>query len=245
MDEKAPTLAQAVGDRCKQLRLESGFTLEELADAMRRIGFPWTTSRVAELEKGRVAATVGTLAALASAINELSESELVAGIAGLLPVSGPVEIAPGVVVEAENLERSLLHGRPLVTDVAVQRVMRGMDEIVEDTALQWLRQPGWTAERARGIVLEESLIDVRAAKTLRVTLNELHTIALGLWGKSLSYERDSRAPEGANAQAIGRITRELLDEARTYLRERRELRQEPGAAITASTSRSKRGSRDA
>jgi transcriptional regulator with XRE-family HTH domain len=80
-----------------------------------------------------------------------------------------------------------------------------------------------------GALAADGLAEERAASKLGLPKVVVASIALRLWGRSLSEERDSRVaselPEGAPAATVqakrGRVSRVLVDEMRSYFDARR------------------------
>lgn len=54
--------------------------------------------------------------------------------------------------------------------------------------------------------------EVRAAKSIGITVDDLKRRSEMLWGQSYVAERDARSPIGASPQTIGRVSRRLIDE---------------------------------
>lgn len=202
----------------RSIRQAAGITLDDFARWMRGAGYRWTTSRVVELESGEVAATLGTLAGVSSALSGLSGHPVV--LVDLLPDSGRIEIARGVVVDVRAM-RAWLGGRPwlvIESDAHDERV-------AQDARRYWsqldeakhLRGRRFDEHRVVAMMDQATLADERAAKRLGMSLPALMTVALELWDESLSDARDRRAGEGASPQALGRVTRNLEDEARAHI----------------------------
>jgi hypothetical protein len=189
---------------------------------MRKRGYRWTTSRVAELERGKVAPVLSTVVVLSDALSELAETD-VPSVAWLISTPGLIEISPGVIARGPNFVASLFAKERLHTNESRKRIdeLLALADAGEDAA-KWLRGPQWSRERVRDVIVNTSLADERAARKLKLSLVELATLADGLWNHALSWEREWRWPDEANAQTGGRITRELIDEARQYVLEHTE-----------------------
>ncbi|MBX3099009.1 MAG: hypothetical protein KF761_05460 [Salinibacterium sp.] len=221
--ESVQTLAQVIGEKFHELRLQHGFTLDDFASVMRGYGYRWTTSRIFEFEAGKIPPNLGLIAAVSSALDALG----VRGISVLSLIPGdqiPVEIAPGVIVERSALRQVVTHGGMLATAGDLELKRNSLRRHFDGDGAEWLRGGSWSTDAQYDAVFTYDLSDARAARALKLTVNEFSTVAVSLWGHRLVIERDRRAATGANAQALGRVTRELLVEAREYVAERRKHR---------------------
>jgi hypothetical protein len=70
----------------------------------------------------------------------------------------------------------------------------------------------------RALQASEQKVEQEAARKLRVRPIDLAVAAFGLWGRSLTEERDRRA-SGTSRQAKGHVTRRLLAELADKLKE--------------------------
>lgn len=217
-------LAVAIGQNVRHERIKAELTLDGFAVGMRAMGFRWSTSRVVELENGKVSPTLGTLIGVC---NVLSGSRAFdqgrVTIEGLLPREGFIEIAKGVTFPAHQLRALYLGSAGLVQSTEREQEWQTFAATFEHDLekAKDLQAANWSRERVTRLLDRASLADVRAAKSLGISLVELMTVAHALWDETLPAERDRRADHDASAQARGRVSRELIEEARAYLTQAR------------------------
>jgi hypothetical protein len=178
------------------------------------MGFNWSVSRVVELEAGKVAPTIGVVAGLLSLLREASERALEIG--DLLPEDGRtiIEIAPGVATTSGGL-RDFLAGTSGALITGTKSEWHGAVSLQAsaDEARRY-RSDEWSEKRLAFALLTYGVADERVARELKLPLGHLLNIAASLWGRSVTEERNRRAPSGANPQALGQITRALTREIR-------------------------------
>ncbi|MBW4053652.1 MAG: hypothetical protein HIU85_19755 [Proteobacteria bacterium] len=211
-----PRLSEVIGQSFREWRRSRDLSLEEVAGAMRDLGYRWSVPRVVELEGGKVSPTIGLLVGLLHIME--NEDERSIEIAELVP-SGSylVEIAPGVTVMGSNLRDFLAHATgSLITGSKVARHNELVDRLQTERAAH-LRGGKWTEDLMARTLLLYGLADERAARSLKIPLGDFLTVATSLWGQSITEERNARAPEGASGQARGRVTRDLIKDAREYM----------------------------
>ncbi len=203
-------------------RLRGGRSQDEVARFVRVYGLPWSRSVIASIEAGTRSLDLAEAVLLAAALG--------VGVGGLL--AGDVEEVvrlTGTVTQHlvefryalghDSLSRDLLDAGPAVSGnwglhldppegdrvgrLAPQHVG---GEIPDEVVTAQILAMGQVAER-------------RAAAKLGVTPRVATAAAFGLWGRSLTEERDRRttersgdAPAGSRQALRGRVTRELLEE---------------------------------
>lgn len=189
------SLAQVAGRNARQLRLDAGVTLEQVATTARTFGLPWSSGRVGDFEGGRVAATLSNLYAVALTLTDVTGHSVF--LADLFEGEGDVELTDAVTLPLETL-RSALRGN----------VVRSSTPALADVkrAVRW-----FSARRRRPRQPAES--DIRMARSAGDPDIALETM-LELWGRFFSEERDRRAGADANAQRKGQISRALKAELR-------------------------------
>lgn len=100
--------------------------------------------------------------------------------------------------------------------------MRG-DELVSAVSGEpsdWRADDGDFGSLLKAIAVRQAggEAEQRAAQSLGVSGGEFQRLAVQLWGRSYSEERDARAGADANAQKRGQIARQLKSEMREALK---------------------------
>jgi len=191
-------LAEAVGRNARRLRMDAGLKLDEVAAAARSRGLHWSQSRVADFESGKVAPNLATLLAVCLALAEAGCTD--ASVCSLLSSESLVRVNDSLVLSPKQLV-ALVSGRPPTgaeaADWVAQHVLPYMPK---------------TFTIIRGSAAEE-----RTRKALGISLPELAELSTKLWKRSFSEERDRRSGQGANAQKLGQVTRQLRYELRAAI----------------------------
>lgn len=216
---QAKTIEAAVGERLRDWRTDAGLTQDEVATAARELGFEWRQATVAAIEAGRRDVSLGEFFALPFLVQRLGP-EAGGGAFRRLPFfvvvkDEHVALAPDVVCYRphEHLRR-LLEGKFVPQGVPADAVKprRGIRRKLP--------------ERVEGTMEAE----LKAARRLGVDPIQVRFTGLKLWGRSLTSERESRVERKAKKEASrrslqalrGHVTRQLLDELREALPERKE-----------------------
>ncbi|QQG99530.1 hypothetical protein HBE99_23995 [Mycobacteroides chelonae] len=182
-------LAEVVGINARRIR--GTITGDRVAQEARRYGLNWGTGRVSDLESGRVAPTLGTLIAVAAALEAATGAPTT--VLDLVAWDGLVLVNQGFAIHGTN---------------GVVNAITGIHAGHLDDRLT-------AVELAQANSAGEA--ELKAAKSLGIDVDSLESLAQKAWGKSMRAERDQRAGLDASAQKRGRITRLLLDELRTVL----------------------------
>lgn len=199
-------LHQIIGENLRRWREDHGHTQDEVAALARAVGLSWTQATVAQIETGR-RETLERLSELmlVSEFTDLSVGEMVAS-------DSPVELASATNADPEWI-RAKLQGKHAEGLRTPADLIYGGTEFLES---QWPGEPTWKAVQAATDSLRTA--EQRAAASLGVEPFFLSREAWKRWGRGLTEERDRRAreeyPDGVNAQALGRITRNLIAELR-------------------------------
>ncbi|MGF0310970.1 helix-turn-helix domain-containing protein [Rhodococcus sp. IEGM1428] len=214
----AQSLSNVVGSNLKRLRTESGWTLEAVSVVARRRGLRWSPSRVADMEGGRVAATLPTVIALTVALNDLLHESVTLG--DLLISDLPVEVNPSLGVASDKL-RSWFFGKPaeLPTTKVIGplRLRLGGSGVAYD--LEALSDAdGVDPQLVEQIHATFGETEARISDGMDISPIRLAVLSAKLWGRAFASERDARAGAHANPQKRGRITRELKDELNQEIR---------------------------
>lgn len=181
--------------------------MDAVATLAREHGLKWTTARVVELERGRLALSFATLILIAHVLGRATHQSL--QVQDLLETDGFIELTPSFAVSAESLQEAVT-GSKLPFRMA--DVADGEKRMLDDVA-HTLLVARTIAIDIDPVVWSETLrtagiADERAADRLGIDRLELLSIAARLWGTSLTAERDRRAGDAA-PQARGQITRRL------------------------------------
>lgn len=212
---EARTVASIAGRNARNHRRQHSATLDDVAQAARRLGLRWSAGKVGDFEGGRVSPTVPTLFTVCAALGEATGSSV--SLAQLLDAQTPVEVNESLIVPATAF-REAFSSEPVTV-----RSMSAADNSQRATSLlESLRDlPEWAGELDaqvwRRVEAGSGDAELKLARSLGVP--PVHVVAASalLWGRSLTQERDRRAGDGANAQRRGIISRTLGNEIRTVL----------------------------
>ncbi|WP_043451804.1 helix-turn-helix transcriptional regulator [Jongsikchunia kroppenstedtii] len=200
-------LGQIVGDNVRRMRTGAGHTGDALSKALREFG-PWPTSRVSELELGRVSPTVATLFTVAHGLsNLLGRTVLVADLLrhdGYTEI-GRIQLPASAVVDA-------FAGKPadLPADDAI-------DADRDRRLLADYTGPPLSADTIRAVLRESGEPESRLARGLGVSEADLAGYSAQLWGHTFSAQRDKLAGTDANAQKRGQVSRKLKAEIKAEI----------------------------
>jgi hypothetical protein len=224
------TVDQAIGQRLRELRLESGLRQDQVATAARRMGLRWTQSTVAAIERGNRALSLGEWFLLPSVVGF---ADGVTGhwpkLAELLPDAGRVALSVETTADVDVLRAELAgsldeDSRHPLGDYETpfsRKANEGMRRQLakwKELAPLW---PGMTLRGAQGA--EEAArgdAERKAARKLGVEPLRLSVAAHGRYGRSFTDERDARVADQAPADASprslqalrGHVTRAMLAE---------------------------------
>lgn len=195
------TVGQALGRNLRRLRDERRWTQEETARQVRRAGVDWTRDNIAQIETGRRRSIdLETLVPLADCFG--------IALADLFEGDGAVELDEGVSIDLDALRQALNGATVGSEDVPLaltgDAVDRALDGAVRVTPVE---------------------LDVRTARRFELDVDQVTEAARGLWGRTMTEEREARVDErtegelpARSLQAVrGHVSRELLDEIRPHL----------------------------
>lgn len=218
MGDEAPDLQAVIGRRLRAVRAPA-MRQDDVAAGMRRYGFNWTGATVAAIETNRRNVSLEEAIALPLVLRcELTDLVLSPDVPKVaLNERGAIHraaLAAVLVGEATQASEQELH--PLLRS--------SLPELDEDVLQAW-EQGRFADEALIGVWINEARqqeAERKAARHLGVSTAQVAALALRLWGRSLSEERDARLQEtdyrAASEQAVkGHITRELRDEIKTLL----------------------------
>jgi transcriptional regulator with XRE-family HTH domain len=194
-----------IGDNAREIRVSAGATQRDVAAALTGLGLPWTSNRVAKMESGDFAPTLQTLVFIAAALDALAS--------GSVTLSDLVSAPEGVDV--------ILTTRTVVPARYLSEVLRGRPA----GALSEHRPcpPPASREPHKRNYGEYTPADRRVAGELGLSRPEMLRLARGLWGRSLSAERDRR---------IGDREVSRVEKSRTTALLREEMREALGGEKT-------------
>ncbi|CPV67637.1 Uncharacterised protein [Mycobacteroides abscessus] len=185
----AVPLAEVVGINARRIR--GAATGDRVTLEARRYGLNWGTGRISDLESGRVAPTLGTLIAVAAALEAATGTPTT--VLDLVAWDGLVLVNQGFAIYGTN----------------------GVVKAITEGHVGHLDDRLTSVELAQANNAGEA--ELKAAKSLGIDVDSLESLALKTWGRSMRAERDHRAGPDASAQKRGRITRLLLDELKMEL----------------------------
>lgn len=229
-------LRQVVGERVRALRESAGARQDDVSAAAQRHGLAWPRSKVAALERGEKSLSAEELLVLPSILTmALDRHDSPVSYVELFDSDAPVRLGRAGTRSSWAAARD------------IPEILRGDDKIMTATAkpsaqAAWVAGQGLAAQarirdldlgRIRASMLsavesEQTEADAKAARATGESTAVLAFVAAHLWGRSLSAERDRRAaltiPGDAPPRTVqakrGRITRDLIAEAKTYITDR-------------------------
>ncbi len=192
----AVPLGKIVGDNVRRMRTEAGLTGDALSKAFREFG-PWPTSRVSELELGRVSPTAATLFAVASGLSSLLGRTIL--VADLFRHDGNTEI--GKVSLPASAVVDAFAGKPAELPPAETR---GVELDLTDFS-----GPDLPHHEIAAVLSTSGEPEERLARGLGITEVTLAAFSAKMWGQSFSAQRDQIVGSDANAQKRGQASRRL------------------------------------
>lgn len=217
--EGAKSLRAVVGENVQRIREERDIRQADLAAALRERGVKWSWNRVSELEAGKKNISTEQLILLADALAEVSNAEV--ALAHLLDGDGQVQLSDVVAVDRAAV-RQYLGGLDvdirLMDNTAWSGEAQASFSLLSDNAGRALRLMGGRSTGFSDPQQSGGTAEVKLARSLNESPFTVLAAAIGLWGRSLTAERDFRAGDEGDAKSIaarrGRITRELQQQIR-------------------------------
>ena len=207
-----PWLHEVIGENLRRWRESKGHRQDDVAALARNVGLTWTQATVAQIETGR-----------RETLERLSELVLVSEFTGLslgelVDSDSPIWLAPGVGAPVPSADAD---AEWLMAKLGGERVDRGLRTPADHIAgglgplkSQWPGAQKW--KLAQVSMDSQRTAEQRVAAALNRDPLSVSLAAWQLWDQGLTDERDARArkqyPNGANPQALGRVTRTLVDE---------------------------------
>ncbi|WP_394614552.1 hypothetical protein JNUCC0626_32355 [Lentzea sp. JNUCC 0626] len=216
---EAESVGAVVGENLERLRTRAKMTQHELAHLLARRGAPMHRSKLAAIGAGdRPHLTIADAILLAHAFN-VEMAEFFAG-------TGPVEISENVVLSRHAI-RDLLRGTTAQGGSASWNPQTQHAELLRIADI-----------RAKGDAIaaaEHRLVDAdhALAQRLKVSPQVVVSLALQLWGNTLTEQRDARVSQlgdmdrGVRHARRGHITRELSSQIEAELAKQGQITQ-PG-----------------
>jgi transcriptional regulator with XRE-family HTH domain len=196
---KMRTLDEVIGAEIARRREAAGLRQDDLVQRARRAGLDWQQPTVSAIEAGRRQISLGEAIALAAVLR--NDADPLVGTPDLLPSRDEwVELADNVVGWLPAARLILGGGRgPDLPPNAPTTVIH------PDQAIP---------------AIDEA--DRKASRALSVTPVAVAAAAARLWGHSLAEERDRLIGDAAaTPQKRGRVTRQLLKELKSIVRQRK------------------------
>jgi transcriptional regulator with XRE-family HTH domain len=222
------TLAKVIGANVKRIREESGETQDRLAARLRDRGLNLSRSALALVERGGRNLELSELVIVCAT--------LVVSLNDLLAGDDSVRITGETVGTLETVRTVLANGGSSLMMAALDTPgVRQASEVIgasgfAERSARSLRLIGSKARLAAAVVAEESgkgEAEQKVAHSLRVPPSEVGLASFGLWGHSLTDERERRAAKRLQPDMSPRsarmirahVTRELVAELRQRFEE--------------------------
>ncbi len=134
-DEPAP-LAAVLGRALAERRREMSGVQQDVASAMRKLGFAWQRSTVAAVEAGKKEPSLGELAGLCCVLE--------VRLADLLPTSRDVlvRIGPSAIAETQQVRNALESGSWFLTRKIIDEKLRAADPVQDEAEHKAMRRLG-------------------------------------------------------------------------------------------------------
>lgn len=204
-ETQPPTVGQVVGENMRRLRRDRRWTQDTAAHEFTAVGLYWKRTHIAALESGRrETVDVGTLVLLAAAF-DVPVTELYRG-------EGDVLLTPRADADDYTVTATRAQLREWFSGAESNIMIRGTRAA--------LAAAEHSQHKTRPIPVEA---DRALAKRLGRDLRDVVEAAEGLWGRSLTEERDRRVSElgdlpiGERQARQGHITRELSAALRQWI----------------------------
>lgn len=225
MAEEKQSLSQVIGKNVQRLR--GSHTLEDVATQGRNFGVRWSGGSIRAIERGEFKATLETIILLALSLDRLNpEMKTLRGaitLRELLATDQPIALTAKYPTTTERL-LTFLGGGTSGTAVDFQAVLKNMAESVlgEVEEMENLNLPDQTTDLYLRVeeAGPESAAEHRLAKKINIHIHELRSWSVHLWGKSFEDHRDDLAGPDSTPQKKGRVSRDLLEEVMTAMKEK-------------------------
>lgn len=199
MPNESQSIPVAVGNYVVKFREEHKKTRDELEMVISLFGRETGLSSLANVENGKAAMTLAQLVVLTQALQKIAHAPI--SIPSLFTDEGIYELTESVTISGAEL-RALLAGDANAW-LAPKKIGFGIDATIA----------GLMSEPSR----RESLAERRAAQKLGVTAERLVGLTMEAWGESLDTMIQKSSGVGASAQEKGHVTRQLVEELRSFM----------------------------
>lgn len=215
------SLPQVVGRNARRIR--GTHTLENVATYARNLGANWSSGSVSTIELGRSKCTIETLAILSLALNAITQLEggnqESVTIADLLETDEEILITTDYALTSAQLLDWLGGKDPETAFFSMEKLKQGLDGHRD-----FLKSLNLPPTNARFFTLHsrdmpETPGEGRLAKKAGIDVEELRAWSFHLWEKSFENHRDEIAGAESTPQKKGRVSRELLQEIETAMKE--------------------------
>jgi hypothetical protein len=208
------SLPEAAGAGARMIRLGADKSLDDVATAARRYGLRWSTGSVGDFEAGRTSPNLATLLIVATVLRDLTGAPVT--LADLFRDDvrerggRQVAIRPDLVMPRSAV-RAALSGEPVALPAAQRsyRVQLG-DVTMPELIPRWAS--GVDPRLHQRVFDAFTETDARTCKAPGLSAITGAAAMARLWGRTFVAERNARAEAGANAQRLGRISRQLRAE---------------------------------
>ena len=228
-DTEDRTLEEVIGENLRRIREDEGWSQDDLARRARAKGLPWSRSSVAAVEAGTKTLDLSEVLLLRLAVSGNFDQLLagkgfvVLGRGARIPLGGVRSLLADqddqvrIKVDIQTPDLANLSSTAEVV-AGFQSLKRRVAKLAPGASAKDLM----SAERAASGEAEQ-----KAARKLSVSAVDLAVAAFGLWGRSLTEERDGRVkdwpkpPQTPRAVTAvrGHVTRQLLAELEPILKE--------------------------
>lgn len=214
-EEVKPVLLQSViKDNMRRIRRERGVLQEDVAMAARWVGVMWSSTTVAQIESGTRQLSLDEFLLLPLILH--------CTISDLLFVEDegqPVKLGYNTILDPEAVTELVSPEGPELKDDQIP-MLPGLEKNLNPKIKEAVYFSGLEATLLSYLKVREGArgeAERKAAQTLKFSAVEITALALRLWSRSLTEERDARAEEqaseGKETRAVrGHITRALLQE---------------------------------
>lgn len=217
MQIEGEALRAVIGQNVYRIRELKEVRQADLATSLRARGVKWSWNRISELEAGKKNVSIEQLVLLADALGDVADAEI--SLAHLLDGDGQVLLSEDVAVDRAVM-RGYLHGdavdiRPIRDDASFREQAQ---DVLTRFSGNMKRMGRLMGERGRGVEFQDPSLstgtaEAKLARKLGESLSVIQAASVGLWGRSLTAERDARSGQEGDSQSLaarrGRITREL------------------------------------
>ncbi|MGO3148282.1 MAG: helix-turn-helix domain-containing protein [Leucobacter sp.] len=228
------TFSSAAGSYLARTRKVLNLTLDQVAQAGRLYGAPWTATSVRNIEIGQASLTLPTLLVLALALGHIQGRPI--SLTDLFGHADTLQLTEGEngiavshdwlvnVLGKERLTYDLnpdqsfstvpVDGESLKARVRRLELERNKYRVSGREIPKELEEAFFIAltDAQRERPTPPTLAEERAARKLSISPSDVQRYAERLWGRPLEEESAARAGEGSTPQARGRVTRILVEE---------------------------------